>query len=182
MINTNWFVITGAPSCGKSSIINLLAKKNYATIQEAARLHILQELNKGLTIPEIIKDFYNFQYLICKKSHQLLENIDIKKPYFLDRSSLDNLAYLNTKQINWSELKEKCSKFNYKKVFILDSLPYEQDNVRIESSNQKEAEKEAAQIRLELINVYKYFKIPIIKVPVFPLEERTQFILDNLDS
>jgi predicted AAA+ superfamily ATPase len=35
-VQTNWHVITGAPSCGKTTLINLLADKGLQTVPESA--------------------------------------------------------------------------------------------------------------------------------------------------
>jgi predicted ATPase len=37
---TNWHVIMGGPSCGKTTLINLLAAKGFRTIPEGARLYM----------------------------------------------------------------------------------------------------------------------------------------------
>ena len=40
MINTNWHVITGAPSSGKTTLIQRLAAASYPVAAEIAREHI----------------------------------------------------------------------------------------------------------------------------------------------
>jgi len=47
MKKTNWCVITGAPSSGKTTLINALSIKGYRTEPEVARAHILYLLAKG---------------------------------------------------------------------------------------------------------------------------------------
>ena len=55
-IQTNWHVITGAASCGKTTLINQLAEKEFQTVPETARLYIKQEMAKGNTIHPIRSD------------------------------------------------------------------------------------------------------------------------------
>ena len=44
---TNWYVITGAPSSGKSSVIRELENLGYRVVHEVARAYIEEELKKG---------------------------------------------------------------------------------------------------------------------------------------
>ena len=45
------FILTGAPGAGKTSILNALAAKGYATVPEAATDVIAQEAAKGIAEP-----------------------------------------------------------------------------------------------------------------------------------
>jgi ABC-type taurine transport system ATPase subunit len=42
-VQTNWHVITGAASCGKTTLIDLLADQGFQTVPETARLYIERE-------------------------------------------------------------------------------------------------------------------------------------------
>ena len=55
-LQTNWHVITGAPSCGKTTLINLLADKGFQTVPESARQFMEREIARGRTIDEIHAD------------------------------------------------------------------------------------------------------------------------------
>lgn len=50
---TNWWIVTGGPSCGKSALLKNLAQRGYRTMSEAARDHIDAELAAGRKIDEI---------------------------------------------------------------------------------------------------------------------------------
>ena len=50
---TNWYVITGGPSTGKTTIIDLLQKKGYKTTIEHARHYIDTMHDDGQTVEEI---------------------------------------------------------------------------------------------------------------------------------
>jgi hypothetical protein len=52
-VQTNWHVTTGAPSSGKTSLIDQLANKGFRTVPETARVHIEKEMARGRTIDEI---------------------------------------------------------------------------------------------------------------------------------
>ena len=50
---TNWHVITGAPSCGKTTLIDMLADQGFRTVAEAARQFIETEMSAGYSIDEL---------------------------------------------------------------------------------------------------------------------------------
>lgn len=56
MIQTNWYVITGAPSSGKTTLINELAAGGYSIAPEIAREHIEILLANNHTLEDIQQD------------------------------------------------------------------------------------------------------------------------------
>jgi len=46
-VQTNWHVLTGAASSGKTTLINMLADKGYETVPEIARQFIDREMARG---------------------------------------------------------------------------------------------------------------------------------------
>ncbi len=60
-IKTNWYVITGGPSSGKTTTVNLLKDRGYITTFEHARHYINTQRLQGKTIEEIKKHQREFQ-------------------------------------------------------------------------------------------------------------------------
>ncbi len=52
---TNWYVITGGPSSGKTTTVNLLKERGYITTFEHARHYLDTQRLKGKTIDEVRK-------------------------------------------------------------------------------------------------------------------------------
>ena len=71
-------------------------------------------------------------------------------------------------------LRDALHDVSYKKVFILDPLPFVPDYARTED--------EAAQKKINalLTGVYRSLPFPVVQVPVLPPDERVDFILKNL--
>ncbi|HBR56680.1 MAG TPA: hypothetical protein DEA22_04315, partial [Blastocatellia bacterium] len=58
---TNWYVITGGPSSGKTTMVNLLNKRGYKTTIEHARHYLDTQRANGKTVAEIKKHQREFQ-------------------------------------------------------------------------------------------------------------------------
>lgn len=69
---------------------------------------------------------------------------------------------------------EQCNKYCYKHVFILARLPLIKDYARLED------EEEQLRIHNLIIKVYESFPFPIVHVSVLPIDERVNFILENI--
>lgn len=172
---TNWYVITGGPSTGKTTIVNLLDEKGYKTAIEHARHYIDTMSIGGKTVEEIRENKLEFQQGVLKMQIEQEASLDPKEMVFLDRAIPDALAYYRFLGLEPDALiNDALNKVDYKKVFILDRLPLIKDYARTENDS------EQRYIHSLIIEVYKYLSLPIVYVPVLPPEERVQFILNNI--
>lgn len=171
----NWYVITGAPSSGKTTIVKLLEEKGYKVLYEIARIYIDKKLKKGKTIKEIRKDEGKFQRKILNLKIKYERGLDPKKITFLDRAIPDSLAYYELIGLPKDKyLKKAAEKSSYKKIFLFEKLEFEKDYARTESK------KEVKKLTKLIENAYKKLPFPIIKVPKMSIEKRLKFILNNL--
>ena len=60
-LNTNWYVITGGPSTGKTTVINMLEKRGYKTTIEHARHYIDTMRIGGQTVEDMRNNKRKFQ-------------------------------------------------------------------------------------------------------------------------
>jgi predicted ATPase len=171
----NWYVITGGPSSGKSTVIRLLKDLGYTTTQEVARHYIdLQRIN-GRSIDEIRANQRQFQHKILNLQIDLERRLDPQELIFLDRGLTDELAYYKFFNLPPDEkLVEYLKTATYKKIFIMDLLPLDKDYARIEDVAAQKALHEL------IIESYRERPEPIVMVPVLPPKERVAFILENL--
>ena len=173
---TNWYVITGGPSSGKSTVIRALKDMGYKTTIELARHYIdLQRMN-GRSTEEIRANQRQFQHKVLNLQIDLERRLDPKEQIFFDRALPDEVAYYEYFKLEPDEkLVEYLQTASYKKIFIMDLLPLDSDYARTEDRE--------AQIDLHdrIIDVYKKRGEPIVFVPVLPVKERVQFVLDHLD-
>ena len=91
-VKTNWHVITGASSSGKTTLINLMRDKGFKTSPERARQYIEREVAQGRSLDEMQKDLAAFNRAIMA----FTLNEELKLPpgdiLFLDRGVPDSLS------------------------------------------------------------------------------------------
>ena len=175
-------VITGGPSCGKSTLIKKF-KRDYGfdVLGEVAREIIKERMCLDLSFDE---SFFR-QRLIYEKQFSLEKNLSAKDFVFLDRSLIDNVAYwhhlfgfvpddLNVDSQNLGS--------RYNTFFVLDRLPFVDDGLRSEKGDE-----EAEKIHYLIIDCYKDFGYNPVYVPVFKgnlyesVDKRADFILNHLN-
>lgn len=174
-IQTNWNVITGGPCTGKTTVVDILAKRGYKTTIEFARHYIDMQEIKGRTVEEIRKNKKEFQLNVLKMQIAKESSLDPREQVFLDRALPDAMAYYQFLGLKYDDiLIEQCHKYAYHKIFILDRLPLTNDYARLED------ESEQLRIHHLIISVYESLHFPLVHVPVLPPEERVDFILKNI--
>jgi predicted ATPase len=173
----NWYVLTGGPGSGKTTLIKELKKRGHNTIKESARYYIEKQLAKGLSLKEIRKDERSFQEAVFRQKQIIHDALATDAITFFDRGYHDTLAYLKYYDHKIASfISETCKGITYKKVFLLDMLPYVKDSARIEN--------QATALKLHQALAYAYQESghDIIKVPVMPIQARTDFILNEVQK
>jgi predicted ATPase len=171
-----WYVLTGGPSAGKTTLLDELARRGYRTIPEAARTYIAAEFKKGRTIEEIRADEVSFQYTILSLKRSNENCISPNELIFFDRGMHDTIAFLRAAgtKIDHKTATQIVGSSIYTKVFLLDMLPLVRDGVRTESAER------ARLIHSLLLEAYESHGISVVRVPVLPIGERAEFILRNI--
>ncbi len=175
IIKTNWYVITGGPSSGKTTTVDLLNARGYKTTIEHARHYLDTKRNIGNTVEEIRKNKAVFQSGVLDMQIEQEKMLSPGDVVFLDRAIPDALAYYRFLHIPEDDkLLKALNDVSYKKIFILDFFPLVEDYARTEDA--------AAQKKIHalLTEVYESLPFPVIHVPVLKPDERVEFILKNL--
>ncbi len=173
--DTNWYVITGGPSTGKTTVINMLKKRGYKTTIEHARHYMDTMRTEGETIEEMRSNKRKFQLGVLDMQIEQEAAIQPKDLVFLDRAIPDAMAYYQFLMLDYDEkLLNAVKNTSYKKVYILDRLPFIKDYARTEDEDDQK------KIHQLIIDVYTSLGFPIVIVPVLPPTERVEFILQNI--
>ena len=171
----DWYVLTGGPGAGKTMVLTALAERGYHTVPEAARVHVEHGFALGKKIEEIRADEAAFQRELIRLKVAVEQAVPKTMPVFFDRGMHDSLTYLGLQGVhNDPELAIAVSNATYQKAFHLEMIALEDDGVRTET------QAEAEQIHADLRSAYEQAGIPVEAVPVMPVEERVNFILERL--
>lgn len=174
-INTNWYVITGGPSTGKTTVINILSGRGYKTTIEHARHYIDTMKEEGNSIEEIRANKRKFQLGILEMQIEQEAALVPTDIVFLDRAIPDAMAYYQFLKLDYDKaLTSAVEQVSYKKIFILYRLPFINDYARTEDEQAQKV------IHNLIIEVYESLGFPIVYVPVISPDERVDFILKNL--
>lgn len=171
----NWYAFSGVASSGKTTLIALLEKKGYKVVHEAATEFVKLQFQKGLAIDDIRKDERHFQRVILQMKlfyEGLLNPNDI---VFIDRGIPDSVAFFKMYNLPMDKImKEEIAEATYKKVFLFNRLPLIREDFR------PEPEEEIATMDHYNREAYKELGHTITEVPVMPIDDRLNFILNNL--
>jgi len=171
---TNWYVITGAPCSGKTSVISRIGQLGYRVVHETARAYINEELNKARTLDEIKADMSLFEHNIFYRKIEIESSLPDKAIVFLDRAIPDSIAYFRFAGLDPKEPEEKSADIRYRKIFLFDRLQIKHDEVRNEN------EEDSILIDRLIEETYKRLGYEIMRIPVLPVRRRTDFILENM--
>lgn len=175
-MSNNWYVITGGPSTGKTTLLAELEKRGYETIPEAARTVIDEALEKGISVEELRSDEKRFQDDVAKRKEKTETALDPSIVTFFDRGMQDTVAYMNHYGFQLEDWAlALMDNARYQKVFLLEPLPnYEKDYARTEDNAF------VKNIQALLHDAYAEYDMVPIQVPAVGVKERVKFILDNV--
>lgn len=172
----NWYVITGGPSTGKTTLLSELKTRGYTTVPEAARAVIDQALSAGSTIEQLRADEKKFQEIILDHKLKIENSHPAELLTFFDRGMHDTLAYLRLKSHNIEEHVIKAVRNStYKLVFLLDPLDvYVADYARTETQG------EACELNNLIYEAFAEYGMDPVRVPFLPPESRADFVLQHI--
>lgn len=176
-VQTNWHVITGAPCCGKTTLIDRLGDKGFRTVEEIARQYLDNEVAKGRTIEEIHAHPSSRDRGIKDMQMEIEAELRAVEFCFLDRALPDSLAFFRIAGLNPNEFLTECFHHRYASVFILEPLPFQSDDQRVE-----EFELAAGFLDEWHTRDYQSLGYDVVRVPVLPPEERLMFVLERLSQ
>lgn len=179
IINSNFYIITGGPGAGKTSLLNELKKQKFRCIPEVAREIIIEQMNSGGdAVPW--KNTGLYKQIMMDRSVQTYHSASIEnnETVFFDRGIPDTIAYtrlLHQRVSTEFGLHAKQLRYN-KNVFILPPWQeiYETDTER------KQNWEEAVMTYNVLKETYADYQYYLIEVPKVDIFKRAEFILQNI--
>jgi len=174
-----FYIITGGPGSGKTTLINSLRSRGYACSVEAGRGVIQdQVLIHGRALPwldpllfaELMLAWEMRSYHIAKHS---------SGPVFFDRGVPDVLGYLRLTNLPAPGHVHKAAvEFRYNRtVFLAPPWP----EIFRPDSERKQDFDEARRTSAALVSTYNSLHYTLIELPRIGVKQRCQFILDHLN-
>lgn len=182
MTKNNFYIISGGPGAGKTTLINELANTGFVTREEEARKIIREQLAIGGDgVPWRNKALY--AQLMLKASINTFNKTkrdNGTEIIFFDRGILDTICYMNMENTPVSdEVQYEVNTCNYNKnVFILPPWKeiYQTDDER------KQSWEEALFSFYKLKETYLQYGYNVIEIPKIPVSQRKEFVLDRISQ
>ncbi|UIR56964.1 AAA family ATPase [Sphingobacterium sp. SRCM116780] len=178
IIKNNFYIITGGPGVGKTTLIHELERKKMNCVPEVARVIIKDQIkNNGKALPWQDPEEYS-KLMLSYSIQDFIKLSNTDELYFFDRGIPDTYGYARLMNFNDDEnLTHAVNKYRYNKmVFILPPWEeiYEQDNERQQDF---QVAKETYQV---MKDSYVRLGYSLIEVPHLPPAERVDFILSMI--
>ena len=172
---TWWHVLTGAACCGKTTLVDMLAARGFAVLQESARWYFDRALAAGRTLEELRADDHALQRSIAALQIRWEQGLDAGTTTFLDRALPDSVTFYRLVGMDPDEILPACFAHRYASVFLLDRLPAHRDRTL-----GPEDEASSAFLDEWLERDYRALGYSVVRVPPLAPAARMDFILDRL--
>lgn len=172
-------LLIGAPSTGKTSVLQELEKKGFICFEEISRQVTQEARDEGIEHLFKEKPLLFSEKLLEGRIRQFLsaQSYDAKT-VFIDRGLPDITAYMNMVDVPYpKKFSEANRQYCYDVVFWFPVWKriYESDKERYEDFDL------AQNIENHLLESYQSLGYDLVKVPKLSIEKRVEFILSHLN-
>ncbi|MDD6210778.1 MAG: AAA family ATPase [Bacteroidales bacterium] len=180
MYNKNYFILTGGPGSGKTTVLKELRAMGYLTVEEAAREIIRKQvLSEGNAVPW--GDLVKYSELMRLRSVlDYLEYAHVTAPCFFDRGIPDTFAYnkLTGMDVN-NELKRAVSDYRYNKnVFLFRP----REDIYVTDDERKQDFETAVRTYQVIKESYRENGYVLTEVPFLPPKERAKWVSEFITN
>jgi len=176
MSETNWYVITGAPSSGKTTLVKELEKQGHRVVHEVARAVIETEMEQNRTLKEIRSDKGYFENLVLSTKIDIEARLPKDEVIIFDRAIPDSVAYFEIAGLDTEKALSKSPRNRYRNVFMLDRLSFQKDHARIEDHEM------AARLDRSLEASYRRLGYEVTRIGVMPVKDRLRLIIEEIEK
>ncbi|HCO67418.1 MAG TPA: ATPase [Dysgonomonas sp.] len=178
MIKRNFYVLTGGPGSGKTTLINALKENGYTCVEETGRKIIQQQtVQGGDALPW--KDAVKYADLMLEKSiNDYIRLKNYEDLCFFDRGIPDVLGY-----VRLTDLPENPDLFNNSQLYKYNTtvfvLPPWDEIYR--NDNERKQDFQTAIDTFEMMRkTYSEIGYKLVEVPCTDVFHRLEFILDKV--
>ena len=168
-------VIGGGQGSGKTTMLNEL-KKEFACIEEPTSYLI-----ENGYVPEE-HSFMKFQNKVVAKQKEM-EKTNTSDLVFLDRCLIDTILYLEEEgEIVSKELLQDIADAKYSRVFFLEALPKKYWPMPAHKKPRLTSYEKGIDRSKKLLLIYQRFDIPLTIIPVLEINDRINFIKNEINK
>ncbi len=175
-IETNWIVITGPPSSGKTTLLELLAADGEHISGDSTR-QLIADVVAGGRDAEEFRFADDFQPRVLEAMLAAEQRLHPNEVVFLEYGLPCNIAFHRTESLPLVEgLAEAALAHCYAAVFILEPVGWQNDAERVEDEQYQKA------VHQHMFDVYRERGYEPIAVPELSPEGRLAFVRAALAS
>ena len=172
-----FYIFTGGPGSGKSSVLQALAQLGYTVVPEVGRAIIQQEVShQGQALPWLNKSLF-FERMF----HQSLVDYRQQKTNeltFFDRGLLDSLGYAALENIPILPSHQAIAHETTYAPTVFIFPPWE--SIYCKDTERKQDFQLAVQTYDSMRSIYESYGYQLVQIPLTSIEKRVEFIVDYL--
>lgn len=172
------FVVTGGPGSGKSSLIDAMTRRGFRTMPEAGRAIIQDQVRiGGPALPWADRAIFA-ELMLGWELRSYREALENDVPVLMDRGIPDVVGYLTLCGLPVPAHIEAAAKIHpyNKRVFL---APY-WDAIFTQDAERKQDRQEAEATGRVMAETYTRFGYQVLELPLVGIEQRADFMADNL--
>lgn len=178
-LNNNFFIITGGPGTGKTTLIEELRRRGICCIEEGARKIIQDEMASGgdaLPWKNIKKCI---ELMIARSIDAYYEAVNAgENVVIFDRGVLDYLGFAYRTQTPIShELENTAKSLLYNKMVFI-APPWEE--IYCNDAERKQTFEEALEVYDSCVKIYSENGYEVIEIPKATINERAEFLIKHI--
>ena len=173
-----FFVLTGGPGSGKTTLIEALQAKGFATAPEAGRGIIRDQMAiGGPALPWQDRALFAELMLSWELRSWHAAHAEPGGPAFFDRGAPDTIGYLRLCGLPVPDhIKRAAEKFRYaRRVFAAQPWP----EIFTQDEERKQTLDEAERTFRSVTGVYTELGYELVLLPLASVEERVRFVIDR---
>ena len=172
------FVITGGPGSGKSTLIDAMQGKGFASMPEAGRAIIRDQVQIGGTALPWADRAMFAELMLGWDLRSWHEASALERPVLMDRGVADVVGYLTLCGLPVpAHVEAAAKKYRYNSTVFI--APY-WEAIFGQDAERKQDREEAEATGRVMADTYARFGYQIVELPKVSVEERVAFVVDHL--
>jgi predicted ATPase len=175
---THLHVITGGPGSGKSTLIEALAARGFATMPEAGRAIIREQVATGGTALPWADRLAFAERMLAFEIRSYRAAMELSRPVIFDRGVPDVAGYLKVCGLPVpAHVAQAARDYRYRRqVFIAPPWPA----IFANDAERKQSPAEAEATWRAMVEVYSALDYQLIELPRVSVAERVAFVCDAI--